>query len=85
MYEANDEKILDNVKWEKGLYGPFKDGGNQVFVLVKKVLEPTAKTLKESRGLVTADYQNYLESEWIKELRSKYKYSANEELLKKIK
>ena len=85
LYEANDEKILDNVKWEKGLYGPFKDGGNQVFVLVKKVLEPTAKTLKESRGLVTADYQNYLESEWIKELRSKYKYSANEELLKKIK
>ena len=85
LYEANDEKILEKVKWEKGLYGPFKDGGNQVFVLVKKVLEPTAKTLKESRGLVTADYQNYLESEWIKELRGKYKYSANEELLKKIK
>ncbi|MGB1318504.1 MAG: hypothetical protein ACPG5W_09870, partial [Flavobacteriales bacterium] len=62
-----------------------KDGGNQVYVLVKKVLQPTQKTLKEARGLVTADYQNHLEKEWIKELRGKYKYSANEELLKKIK
>ncbi|MFT4981719.1 MAG: peptidyl-prolyl cis-trans isomerase SurA, partial [Bacteroidia bacterium] len=85
LYEADDEKVLDNVKWEEGLYGPFKDGGNQVYVLVKKVLESTPKSLKEARGLVTADYQNYLEMEWIKELRGKYKYSANEDLLKKIK
>ncbi len=85
QYEADDEKILDNVKWEKGLYGPFKDGSNQVFVLVKKVLEPAPKTLKEARGLVTAEYQNHLEKEWIKELRGKYKYTANRELLKQIK
>lgn len=85
LYEANDEKILDNVKWEKGLYGPLKDGENQVFVLVKKVLEPTPKTLKEARGLVTADYQNHLEKEWIKELRGKYKFTANSDLLKQIK
>ena len=85
LYEADDEKVLDNVKWENGLYGPFKDGGNQVYVLVKKVLESTPKSLKEARGLVTADYQNYLEKEWIKELRGKYKYSANEGLLKNIK
>ena len=85
LYEADDEKVLDNVKWEEGLYGPFKDGGNQVYVLVKKVLESTPKSLKEARGLVTADYQNYLEKEWITELRGKYKYSANEDLLKKIK
>ncbi len=85
LYEADDEKILDNVKWEKGVYGPFKEGGNQVLVLVKNVLEPTQKTLKEARGLVTADYQNFLEKEWIAELRKKYKFSANSELLKQIK
>lgn len=85
LYETNDEKILDNVKWERGVYGPFKEGGNQVLVLVKNVLEPTQKTLKEARGLVTADYQNFLEKEWIAELRKKYKFSANSELLKQIK
>ncbi|MCF8461971.1 MAG: peptidylprolyl isomerase [Flavobacteriales bacterium] len=85
QYEENEEEILKNVKWEKGLYGPFKDGENQVLILVNSVLDPTPKTLKEARGLVTADYQNFLEKEWIAELRGKYKYTANRDLLKQIK
>lgn len=84
-YEKNDEEILESVTWEKGLQGPLEDGNNKVFVLVKDVLEPTPKSLKEARGLVTAAYQSYLEQEWIKELRGKYKFTANEELLKQIK
>ena len=84
-YEENEEEMLKDVNWEKGLQGPFKNGDNQVYVLVNEVLEPQAKTLKEARGLVTAEYQNHLEKEWIKELRSKYKFKANEELLKQIK
>lgn len=84
-YEENEEEILEKVKWEKGIQGPFKNGDNQVYVLVNEVLEPQAKTLKEARGLVTAEYQNHLEKEWINELRNKYKFEANEELLKQIK
>lgn len=84
-YEKDEEDILKNVTWEKGLQGPLKDGNNQVYVLVNDVLEAQPKSLKEARGLVTAEYQNFLEKEWIEELRGKYKYSANEELLKKIK
>lgn len=85
QYEENEEEVLKNVKWEKGVYGPFKDGENQVLIVVNAVLDPTPKTLKEARGLVTADFQNYLEKEWIASLRAKYKYTANRELLKKIK
>lgn len=84
-YEKNDEKILDEITWKKGVYGPIQDGDSQVFVLVNDVLQPEPKTLKEARGLVTAAYQNHLEEQWIKELRNKYKYSANAELLNKIK
>jgi peptidyl-prolyl cis-trans isomerase SurA len=85
QYEKDEEDVLKNVVWEKGVQGPFKDGNNQVLVLVKDVLKPTPKSLKEARGLVTAEYQNYLEQQWIAELRGKYKYTANEELLKNIK
>jgi peptidyl-prolyl cis-trans isomerase SurA len=85
LYQENDEEILKNVKWEKGVYGPLKDGQNQVLVVVNKMLEPTPKTLKEARGLTTAEYQNFLEKEWIAQLRSKYKFTANRELLKQIK
>lgn len=85
LYQENDEAILSKVEWKTGLYGPFKDGENQVLIVVNKVLEPMPKTLKESRGLVTAEYQNHLEKEWIAELRSKYKFSADRQLLKQIK
>jgi peptidyl-prolyl cis-trans isomerase SurA len=84
-YQMEDEEVLKNVAWEKGIQGPFKVGENQVIVVVKEVLAPTTKTLKEARGLVTAEYQQYLEQEWIKELRSKYKYKADDTLLSKIK
>ncbi len=84
-YQKNDEQILDGITWKKGVHGPMMDGNNQVLVLVMEILPPAAKTLKESRGLVTADYQNHLEEEWIRELRKKYSYKANRELLSHIK
>ena len=37
------------------------------------------------RGLVTADYQNYLEEKWIKGLNDKYKVEINEAVLKTVK
>lgn len=83
-YQAEDEEILRSVPWEKGVHGPFKKGDNNVIVVVKDVLAPAPKTLKEARGLVTAEYQQHLEQEWIKELRSKYSFSANESLLSRI-
>jgi len=84
-YQKDDEAILEKATWEKGVYGPFKDDKNQVLILVNEVLAAGAKTLKEARGLITADYQNYLEKEWITALRKKYSFKANTELLKKIK
>ena len=37
------------------------------------------------KGKVTADYQNYLEKEWIEELRAKYPVTVYDKVLKKIK
>lgn len=84
-YQPEDEELLKNVPWEKGVHGPIKKGDNQVIVVVKDVLAPAPKTLKEARGLVTADYQQYLEQAWISELRGKYSFKADESLLSRIK
>ncbi|NTW24046.1 MAG: hypothetical protein HGA37_05050, partial [Lentimicrobium sp.] len=43
------------------------------------------KKLNEARGIITADYQNFLEKQWIKELRAKYPYEVNAEVLSSIK
>ncbi len=44
-----------------------------------------AGELREVRGLVIADYQNYLEEQWIEVLRNKYSVYVDEELLKTIR
>jgi len=41
--------------------------------------------MNEARGQITSDYQEYLESEWLKSLKEKYPVSINRELLKQIK
>ncbi|MBC7383939.1 MAG: peptidylprolyl isomerase [Bacteroidia bacterium] len=51
------------------------------FYLVNGMVSPEPKTLKEGKGLVTSDYQEYLMKEWVKELRSKYAVNVNEQAL----
>jgi peptidyl-prolyl cis-trans isomerase SurA len=56
-----------------------------VFVEYLSILEPTPKALSEARGLITADYQTFLEQAWIKELRAKYKVEVNQDIFKTVK
>jgi peptidyl-prolyl cis-trans isomerase SurA len=48
------------------------------FSAVDRLVPPKHKTLNESRGPAIADYQDYLEKEWVKALREKYKVEINE-------
>ena len=43
------------------------------------------KLLRYVKGIVTADYQDVLEKEWIKELRVKYNVTVNQDVFNKIK
>lgn len=54
----------------------------QAYVLA--IEEPRNKELKEARGAVISDYQNYLEQEWIKSLRSNYEVKVNQAVLKEV-
>lgn len=52
---------------------------------INKIIPPQPKQLSEAKGIITADYQSYLEKQWINELRNKYKVVVNEDVLKQIK
>jgi peptidyl-prolyl cis-trans isomerase SurA len=84
-FQKDENELIDGVEWKKGTYGPIESNGRQVLINVKEVLKPSPKTLREARGLVTADYQDKLEKDWIEELRSKYKYKVSKEHLELIK
>lgn len=55
-----------------------------VFVKISQLIPKQAKTLVEARGLITADYQNYLEEKWLEELKAKYTVEINKEVLSSI-
>jgi len=83
--EAGDHPLIDEMNWEKDKISGIHTSDNKVIFLVnKKILKPSVKKLEECRGLVTADYQNFLEKEWIETLKAKYPVSVNEEFLSKI-
>lgn len=53
-------------------------------IIINKIIPETPKTLLEAKSQVTADYQNYLETEWINYLKKKYPVEINYEVLKTI-
>ena len=50
----------------------------------KKVLPPSPKSLDEAKGLITAEYQNLLEKEWIASLRAKYPVNVHQDVVDSI-
>jgi peptidyl-prolyl cis-trans isomerase SurA len=84
-FSKKDNKLIDSIPWTPGMTPDLKASGAVTFVNVRSVLKPMVKELNEARGLITADYQNYLEKEWIAALRAKYPVTINREVLTKIK
>ncbi len=76
-----ENEIIDAITWQKGLSPDMNRNNSVVFVDVLNIIEPTSKTLDEAKGIITADYQNYLEKEWIKELRTKYPVTVDQDVL----
>lgn len=58
--------------------------GNSNFTKVEKLLPPSLKTLKEARGYVIADYQDYLEKQWVEQLQKEYKINTNQKVLSSL-
>ncbi|MFT2007440.1 peptidylprolyl isomerase [Pontibacter sp. 13R65] len=82
-FQKGENKALDQVKWEKGTYTT-QQNGREYLIIINNILAPEPKQLSEVRGVVTSDYQNYLEQEWIKQLREKYPVSVNQAEISKL-
>ncbi len=91
IFAQGDNPMIDKIY--KGMKsGQISKNAKSVFfdkekkvVYIEKKIAPEPKTLNEAKGLVTADYQTYLEKAWIKKLREKYKINVNKSVLYSIK
>lgn len=82
LYQKGDDKAVDQEIF--GVKGAYSDT-EYPFVVCVGELSDMPISYKEVKGPLTADYQNYLEEEWVKRLRQKYNVKINQEVLKTVK
>lgn len=84
VFIGDEEEILQSVNWEKGISQIIPWKGKFAVVHVHEVLPSQPKKMEEIRGILIADYQNYLEKKWVEELRQKYQVEVQRDLLRQI-
>lgn len=80
-----DARVSNFQNWQNGLSPMTKEDNSFKFIRFTKVAENEPKPLSEVRGQVIADYQEFLEKEWLALLRQKYAVTINHEVLGKVK
>ena len=84
-FSKGDNTMVDSIEWKNGMSKDIIQDGKTIIININEIVAPEPKKLDEARGLITADYQNHLEQLWIKELREKYPFSVNKEVLSTIR
>lgn len=58
--------------------------GNSTITVVNTIVDGRTKTLKEARGYVIADYQDYLEKQWVRDLKAEFPIETDKKVLKQL-
>jgi peptidyl-prolyl cis-trans isomerase SurA len=84
--EEGSAKLPQGFEFNLGVSQIFEEEKNNFTIIkVDAIFEPQLKELKETRGEVMNDYQNYLETEWVKNLHETYKVNINHKNYKELK
>jgi peptidyl-prolyl cis-trans isomerase SurA len=84
-YEKGQYELIDNTDRKVGVKENIynKDGSVTIINILREV-GPEPKLLNEAKGYIVSDYQEYLEKQWIQDLKSKYPVVVNEEVLRSL-
>ncbi len=85
--EKGDSAKYDKLKWKKGAYYVLNEKPNQnkSWLVFRDILAPEPKKLSETRGVVIADYQDYLEKKWIDQLKKRYPVQIDKKVFRSLK
>ena len=74
-----------NVKMKVGVSDVYKEGDFYFVNKITKIMPAAPKTLDETRGRVINDYQQYLEYNWVSDLKKEFKVNVNQEVFARLK
>lgn len=84
-YEEGDSALPQGTKMELGLSGITNKGEYYFITKVNKVLPAGPKSLEECKGKLVNDYQQYLEQNWVDELKKEFTVKVNQDVFETIK
>lgn len=82
LWKQEQNKAVDKLVWKSGDFEASKEFP-YVFVSGKILKNP--ESYMDERGKVTSDYQDYLEKQWIEELKKKHEVVINREAFEELK
>ncbi|MBO4810523.1 MAG: peptidyl-prolyl cis-trans isomerase [Prevotella sp.] len=83
IFKQGDNALIDSIVFKKDTtVHHLKD--YPIDAHYGKLLKKGPEDYTDVRGLVVADYQEMLEKEWVAQLRRKYTFQVNEEVLKTV-
>ncbi|WP_423127405.1 peptidylprolyl isomerase [Gaoshiqia sp. Z1-71] len=81
-FSKGENPLVDYFVWDGPEPAGYRDGLH--FINGNKTVGGP-KSLEEARGLYLSGFQDFLEAEWVKQLRKKYKIKVNRNILKTVK
>jgi len=85
VFEEGNEVVPKNLVFEPGISEIVKEGEYYFVTKVNKTLPAGPKALDECKGKVINDYQQYLEENWVKELKKEFKVEINQSVFENVK
>ena len=85
VFEEGNDVLPKNLKFETGISDIIKEGEYYFVTKVNKTLPSGPKTLEECKGKAINDYQQYLEENWVKDLKNEFKVEVNQSVFESVK
>lgn len=85
VFEEGNEALPKNVTFKPGVTDVIKEGDYYFATRVNKVLPAGNKTLEECKGKVVNDYQQYLEENWVSDLKKEFTIKVNKDTFEEVK
>ena len=85
VFEQDTPSLPKEVKMEVGISDIVKQGDYYFIRKINRIIPSEPKTLDESKGKVINDYQQFLEQNWVSDLKNEFKVSISQDVFEKVK
>lgn len=85
VFEEGNEALPKELKFEKGVSEILKAGEYFYVSKVNAVIPASEKSLEECKGKITNDYQQFLEQNWVGDLKKEFTIKINDKVFDNVK